>query len=402
MNKQEQSNHRMHMEEVSVGLSSTSKRVEITQPATSARTSSGGLGRRTFMKRLGLSGTALLPASTLLAGRTVARAARLNGGLSQGDTAILRFLAAAELLESDLWQQYNELALGNESYQLALNVLDGDEATYVNLNTRDEFSHAAFINKYLEAKGRKPVVLDQFKILPSSQATGSNKDAKRLTNLMQLTVDTSFYFRYRSALNPDFGASFPQIVELVNVPGIPNSDLPPPTDPVSGFMIQFIANTAGFHFASIEQGGSSLYQSFLPKVTSPEVIKIVGAIGGTEIQHYQTWTDKAGNAPMLMDNHGNTIFPQLPLAQSLPNPPDSTDNADANDTNQIFATPCEFVDPSLPLCSVIRPVSNEQAGARATVAFFQKDGLFIGQTQGFLDFLNELAEEADAAQRESD
>src|SRR6516162_3804710 len=246
MNKQEQSNHRMHMEEVSVGLSSTSKRVEITQPATSARTSSGGLGRRTFMKRLGLSGTALLPASTLLAGRTVARAARLNGGLSQGDTAILRFLAAAELLESDLWQQYNELALGNESYQLALNVLDGDEATYVNLNTRDEFSHAAFINKYLEAKGRKPVVLDHFKILPSSQATGSNKGAKRLTNLMQLTVDTSFYFRYRSALNPDFGASFPQIVELVNVPGIPNSDLPPPTDPVSGFMIQFIANTAGF------------------------------------------------------------------------------------------------------------------------------------------------------------
>src|SRR5215831_16888550 len=199
MNKQEQSNHRMHMEEVSVGLGSTSKRVEIPQPVTSARTSSGGLARRTFMKRLGLSGTALLPASTVLAGRTVARAARLNGGLSRGDAAILRFLAAAELLESDLWQQYNELALGNESYQLALNVLDGDEATYVNLNTRDEFSHANFINKYLEAKGQKPVSFDQFKILPSSQATGSNKGAKRLTNLMQLTVDTSFYFRYRSA-----------------------------------------------------------------------------------------------------------------------------------------------------------------------------------------------------------
>ncbi|HWX22615.1 MAG TPA: hypothetical protein VN578_22155 [Candidatus Binatia bacterium] len=354
------------------------------------------------MKRLGLGGATLLPASTLLTGRTVARAAGFGRGLTRGDVAILKFLAAAEILESDLWQQYNELALGNESYQLALNVLDGDEATYVNLNTRDEFSHAAFINKYLESKGHQPVSLEEFRRLPSSQATGSNKTAKRLTNLMQLTVDTSFYFRYRSALNPDFGAKFPQIVDLVNVPGIPNSDLPPPTDLDHGFMIQFIANTAGFHFASIEQGGASLYQSFLPKATSPEVIQIVGAIGGTEIQHYQTWTDKAGNAPALTDNNGNTIFPQLPGAPSLPNPPDGTDNAAANDTNQIFATPCEFIDPNLPLCSAIRPISTQQAGAVATIAFFKNDGLFIGQGQDFLDFLNELAEEADEARRQSD
>ena len=98
------------------------------------------------MKRLGLTGAALVPASSLLTGRTVAKAAEFRGGLTRGDVAILKFLAAIEILESDLWQQYNELALGNESYQLGLNVLDGDEATYVNLNTRDEFSHAAFIN----------------------------------------------------------------------------------------------------------------------------------------------------------------------------------------------------------------------------------------------------------------
>ncbi|HWW02546.1 MAG TPA: hypothetical protein VNZ64_22805 [Candidatus Acidoferrum sp.] len=354
------------------------------------------------MKRLGLGGVALVPASTLLAGRTVGRASGFGGGLTLGDVAILKFLAAVEIIESDLWQQYNEMALGNESYQLALNVLDGDEATYVNLNTRDEFSHAAFINGYLESKGHKPVSLEQFRRLPSSQATGSDKTAKRLTNLMQLTVDTSFYFRYRSALNPDFGARFPQIVDLVNVPGIPNSDLPPPTDLDNGFMIQFIANTAGFHFASIEQGGASLYQSFLPKATSPEVIQIVGAIGGTEIQHYQTWTDKAGNAPALTDNKGNMIFPQLPAAPDLPNPPDGTDNAAANDTNQIFATPCQFIGPNLPLCSVIRPISTQQGGAVATIAFFKNDGLFIGQGQDFLDFLNELAAEADAARRESD
>ena len=362
----------------------------------------GLLGRRTFMKRLGLGGTALVPASTLLMGRTVAKAAGFGRGLTRGDVAILRFLAAVEILESDLWQQYNELALGNEAYQLALNVLDGDQATYVNLNTRDEFSHAAFINGYLASKGHQPVSLEQFRNLPSSQATGSNKTAKRLTNLMNLTVDTSFYTRYRSALNPDFGATFAQILDLVNVPGIPNSDLPLPTDPNNGFMVQFIANVSGFHFASIEQGGASLYQSFLPKVTSSEVIRIVGAIGGTEIQHYQTWTDKAGNAPMLTDNNGNTIFPQLPLAPDLSNPPDGTDNAGPNDTNQIFATPCEFIAPHLPLCSVIRPISTEQGGAKATVAFFKDDGLFIGQKQAFLNFLNALAEEADAARRESD
>jgi hypothetical protein len=362
----------------------------------------GRLGRRSFMKRIGLGGAALLPAGGFLSAKKVARASGLRGGLTAGDAAILRFLAAIEILESDLWQQYNELALGNESFQLALDVLDGDQATYVNLNTRDEFSHAAFINGYLKAKGQRPVNLEPFRNLPSSQATGSIKSAKRLTNLMHLTVDTSFYFRYRSALNPDFGATFPQILDLVNVPGIPDSDLPSPTDPANGFMIQFIANVAGFHFASIEQGGASLYQSFLPKVTSSQVIQIVGAIGGTEIQHYQTWTDKAGNAPMLMDNNGNTIFPQLPAAPDLPNPPDGTDNAAPDDTNQIFATPCEFIAPHLPLCSVIRPISTGQAGAIATVAFFKNDGLFVGQSQAFLDFLNELAAEADAAVRESD
>src|SRR6267154_669817 len=292
---------------------------------TSITTRNGLLGRRTFMKRVGLAGTALVPAGNLLTGRSVARAAGFGRGLSDGDVAILRFLAVAEILEMDLWQQYNELALGNESYQLALNILDGDEATYVNLNTRDEISHANFLNGYLMSKGQKAVNLEPFRRLPSSQATGSNKTARRLTNLMNLNVDTSWYFRYRSALNPDFGAMFPQLVDLVDVPGIPNSDLPSPVDsngvPVaSGFEIQFIANVAGFHFATIEEGGLSLYQSFLPKADSPEVIKIIGAIGGTEIQHFQTWQDKAGNAiPVVNPNTGAVLFPQLPLAPALPN-----------------------------------------------------------------------------------
>src|SRR5438876_179109 len=225
---------------------------------TPAANPKGNLARRTFMKRLGLGGTALLPASTALATRTIARAAGLGGGLSAGDADILRLLAAAEILESDLWQQYNEVALGNEAFQQALQVLDGDMPTYVNQNTRDEFSHAAFINAYLMSKGHSPVSLEHFRTLPSSQATGANKTAKRLTNLLNLTVDTSWYTRYRSTGNPDFGATFAQIVHLVNLPAIPNTDLPDPTD-TDGFKIQLIANTAGFHFATIEQGGASLY-----------------------------------------------------------------------------------------------------------------------------------------------
>src|SRR5256886_3895711 len=201
-----------------------------------------------------------------------------------GDTAILRFLAAAEILETDLWQQYNELALGNPAFQNGLFALDGDMPTYVNQNTRDEFSHQDFINAYLVSKGRRPVSLEAFRTLPSSQATGSNKTAKRLTNLMNLTVDTSWYTRYRSTGNPDFGDAFPQIVNLVNLPAIPNGDLT-----IGGDDIQLIGNTAGFHFATIEQGGSSLYDAMLPRATSVEVLRIIAAIGGSEIQHFEAW-----------------------------------------------------------------------------------------------------------------
>src|SRR5689334_6242914 len=247
------------------------------------------LGRRSFLKRIGFGGTALLPAASWLASNASAKdGSEEGGGLSHGDTAILRFLAAAEILETDLWQQYNELALGNPAFQNGLFAMDEDMPTYVNQNTRDEFSHQDFINAYLKSKGRRQVNLEQFRTLASSQATGANKTAKRLTNLMNLTVDTSWYTRYRSTGNPDFGDTFAQIVNLVNLPAIPNTDLAVGSDEA-----QLIANTAGFHFATIEQGGSSLYDSFLPKATSAEVIRIVAAIGGSEIQHFEVWQDKA-------------------------------------------------------------------------------------------------------------
>jgi hypothetical protein len=358
--------------------------------ADSRETTASRFGRRSFLTRLGWGGSALLPAATLMASRAVSRADG-GGGLTSGDAAILRFLAAAEILETDLWQQYNELALGNEAFQTALAVLDGDMPTYVNQNTRDEFSHQDFLNAYLASKGRRPVSLEAFRTLPSSQATGANKNAKRLTNLTNLTVDTSWYTRYRSTGNPDFGDTFPQIVNLTNLPAIPETDLT-----VNSDEIQVIANTAGFHFATIEQGGSSLYDSFLPKATSAEVIKIIAAIGGTEIQHFEVWQDKAGNAPPVPLATG-TLFPPLPLAPDQT--PNGIDPADPIDTNQIMARPCKFISPHLPLCSVIRPTSTAKAGAVAAATGLAKSGLFLGQSNGFFETLFELAEQADQATR---
>jgi len=354
--------------------------------------SRSSLGRRSFLKGVGLGGaTALLPFGGWLASGTVAKADSNGGRIPPGDAAILRFLAAAEILETDLWQQYNELALGNPAFQQALQVLDGDMPTYVNQNTRNEFTHQDFINAYLVSKGVRPVSLESFRTLPSSQATGSSKTAKRLTNLMNLTVDTSWYTRYRSTGNPDFGDTFPQIVNLVNVPSIPNSDLP-----AGGDAIQLIANTAGFHFATIEQGGSSLYDSLLPKVTSLEVIRIVAAIGGSEVQHFEIWQDKAGNAPPVPAATG-ALFPQLPLAPDAT--PDGIDHSDPMDTNQVMARPCKFISTNLPLCAVIRPTSTAKGGAMAAATGLTQSGLFSGQSPGFFKALFGLAAAADAARR---
>ena len=348
-------------------------------------------GRRSFLKRIGLGATVLVPTAGALARDGKDDHDEDRGPLSRGDVALLRFLAAAEILETDLWQQYNELALGNESFQSALEQLDEDMPTYVNQNTRDEFSHQDFINAYLVSKGARPVNLEPFRTLPSSQATGANKNARRLTNLMQLTVDTSWYTRYRSTGNPDFGDTFPQIVNLVNVPAIPNGDLP-----TGGDAVQVIANTAAFHFATVEQGGSSLYDSFLPKATSTEVIRIIAAIGGTEIQHFEVWQDKAGNAPPVPADTG-ALFPALPHA---PDPTsDGIDHSDPLDTNQIMARPCKFISPHLPLCSVIRPTSTSKAGAVAAATGFANSGLFQGQSLEFFRFLFGLAQEADQARR---
>ena len=165
------------------------------------------VGRRSFLKGVGLAGAAAVPGSALFASEAMAR----SSAITKGDVAILRFLAAAELIESDLWQQYNELGGvngGNPAYMAALSNLDSDMPQYIADNTDDEISHAAFLNAYLRSKGAEPVNLDEFRTLPSSKATGA-RQIGRLTNLQSLNVDTSWYVRYRSTKNPDLGRELP-------------------------------------------------------------------------------------------------------------------------------------------------------------------------------------------------
>jgi hypothetical protein len=371
------------------------------------------VNRRSLLKKGAMmAGTAAVGATLLGTGKRAFGQTSATS-LTNGDIAILRFLAAAELLESDLWIQYAELGgIGDNppieidpnqqlnNYQIALSNLDGDGPQYIASNTLDEISHATFLNGYLQSKGADPVNLDEFRTLTGSQATGA-QDIGRLTNLMHLNVDTSWYVRYRSAKNPDFGVTFPQAVKLRNVTAIPrdNNDFDGASNPnfPGNDHIQAIANVAAFHFGMIEQGGSSLYATLSQKVSNPEVLKITLGIGGDEVAHFLEWVDFAGNgvqAPVapFTDAVSGLSFPDFfnnpPLEASLVQP------------SLIFPVPCEFIHPALPHCAVIRPSDDKFAGAKAAVAGLTADGLFTGQSAKFFQTLKQLAAEADAATRE--
>jgi len=318
--------------------------------------------------------------------------------MTSGDAAILRFLSALEILESDLWQQYNELAgiqdsevpggTGNPAYHDAVAVLDEDMDQYIHDNTEDEISHFTFLNAYLVAKGAAPANLDAFRTLPSSKATGAQQIG-RLTNLMQLTVDTSWWTRYRSStMNPDLGGTFPQAVPGLaagKFPAIPRTD----ADLAPANHLQAIANTAGFHFGTIEQGGTSIYPSLAQRVSNVEVLRILLSIGPTETMHFQTWQDKAGNAPALVDPTNGLRFPDLN------SPPFG---GELFQTNLIMPEPTIFLNRKFPAVSIIRP-TNTTGSAMGAVNSLTASNLFLGQSPAFFTYLNGLAAAADAAQR---
>ena len=329
--------------------------------------------RRQLLKGSLLAGGAMLGRS--LISSSIASAEDIGGEnsdrLSHGDIAILRFLAAAELIETDLWLQYAELggitSGAPNTYQAALSNLDDDGPQYITSNTLDEQSHADFLNAYLASKGAKPVDLDPFRTLQGSKAKGA-KNIGRLTNLMHLNVDTSWYTRYRSKQNPDMGASFPQAVTIQNRPAIPRTD----ADYQNPHLIQVIADTAAFHFGTIEQGGSSLYAALSRKVRSEEVLEITLGIGGDEVAHFLEWVDFAGNA---------VSAPLAPVTANGLTFPNFENSGPALQPNLIF------------------PLRDKVAGARATAQFLTEMNLFFGQSSDFFVLLGELAEAADNASR---
>jgi hypothetical protein len=357
-----------------------------------------GLKRQRSRRSFITNSLAAAGATTVGAGLLASQ--ELSGQLLRGDAAILRFLAAAEILETDFWVQYNELGgiqdsevpggSGNPTYTAKLQILDGDMPQYIHDNTEDEFTHQNFINAYLASKHADTVSLEMFRTLPGSTATGSSGKL-RLTNLMQLTLDTSWWTRYRSrANNPDLDPNFvfPQAVPGLHggqFTAIPRTD----ADLAPAAHIQAIANTAGFHFPTIEQGGNSLYPSLAQRVTSVEVLRILLSIGPTETAHFQTWHDKAGNAPPLTDPTNGLVFPDLN------SPPFGGEDFQ---TNLIMPEPCPFLSRSLPVCSIIRPTETKGA-AMGALKFLTAMGLFIGQTPQFFEFMQDLAQAADNAKR---
>lgn len=368
------------------------------------------LNRRSFVKN-GLTAAGLATAGAgFLANSSDALAEEgpeeHSGRLTKGDAALLRFAAAAEILETDFWVQYNELAGvqdnefpgggggGNPAYTAALTVLDSDMAQYVHDNTDDEFTHQNFLNGYLASKGASTVNLEQFRTLPGSTATGST-GALRLTNLMQLTVDTSWWTRYRdSGHNPDLDPkfTFPQAVPTLFTgqhTAIPRTD----DDTKDPNFLQAIANTAGFHFPTIEQGGTTLYPAMAQRATSVEVLRILISIGPTETMHFQTWSDKAGNAPPL-----TAVDPMTGVSVTFPDLNSAPFGGEEFQTNLIMPEPCPFLSRKLPPCSIIRPTETKGI-AKGVVKFLTDMGLFIGQSPAFFAFLNDLAEDADEARR---
>jgi Ferritin-like domain len=366
--------------------------------------------RKSFISRRSFLGKSLaVGAGTIGAGLLAnARAEEdHHHGLKRGDAAMLRFAAAAEILEADFWIQYNELGgiqdpevpggTGNPAYTDALAVLDEDMAQYVHDNTDDEITHHQFLNAYLLSKGAAPANLDAFRTLMGSSATGVNPAliGRRLTNLTQLTIDNSWWTRYRDdSNNPDLDPNhvFPQVVPTLAVnqhTALPRTD----ADTTDPNFLQAIANTAAFHFPTIEQGGNSLYPSMALRATSVEVLRILISIGPTETMHFQTWSDKAGNAPAL-----TAVDPVTGVSVTFP---DLSGGGELFQNNLIMPEPCPFLNRNLPICSIIRPTQT-QGVAMGVVNFLTSMGLFIGQSPAFFALLTQLAQEADRARRDDD
>jgi hypothetical protein len=361
--------------------------------------------RRSFLKT-GLATTGAVAAGSGFLARATAASAQASTGLTAGDVAMLRFLAAGEALEADFYSQYNELGgiqdgelpggTGSREYTRRLSRIDPNFSQYIHDTADDELSHQNFLNAYLVANGAEAVDMEPFRTLEGSTATGSSGKL-RLSNLMQLTVDSSWWTRYRSSTNnPDLNpTTFEQAVpDLHNgqFTAIPRTD----ADLRGGKHIQAIANTAAYHIPTVEQGGGSLRLAMAQKATSVEVLRLLISMGPIELMHFQTWSEIAGNVPPLTDPTNGLTFPDLNSGIDPNNGAIGAAVKEMFQTNLIMPEPCPFIDASLPACSVVRPTNATATGA---LKFLTAMGLFIGQSNAFFTFMTNLATAADAAQR---
>lgn len=366
----------------------------------------GRQNRRSFLKTGFVAAGAAAVGVGLLDHST--RAVAQSSALTAGDAAILQFLAAGELLEVDFWTQYNELGgiqdsevpggTGNFVYTERLRSIDRNFSQYIHDNTDDEISHATFINAYLVSRGAEPVSLDQFRTLEGSKATGSS-GKPRLTNLMQLTIDSSWWTRYRSSTNnPDVNpTTFEQAVPDLHSgqhTAIPRTD----EDLYPHEHIQAIANTAAFQMPTVEQGGGSLRMALAQRTTDVEVLRLLISMGPIESMHFQTWHEKAGQVRPITDPTNGLTFPDLNCGVDPNTGARGAAVREMFQTNLIMPEPCPFISSSLPACSVVRP-TNTTGAATGALKFLTAMGLFIGQSPDFFSYLTELAAAADAAQR---
>lgn len=352
-------------------------------------------------KRKHLTANGMIRASVTTAGHMLARVYRTaygktldfdSGALTSSDVTILRFLAAIELIESDLWQQYDEMGGVTEGpqnpYQLALQFLDGDGSRCITENAVDEVSHSTYLNAFLESEGADPVNFDRFRSLPGSLSKVA-QDTGRLTNLMHLSMDTSWLFHAHQM--EDSKAEPPRVIRIINRQAIPQTD----ADFGNAARIQEIANTAALHFGYVEHLVSSLYATFSNKVQRAKVLKVALGIGGNEIAHLLGWMD-SGHRLLWAPFQSDSALAQMTEGRS-PSSDTATAPARSPSTSLNFPIPPSPTSELLTGWTALLPVEARYGGAVDTINLFSQNGIFVGQSPEFLWTLLQMAEDADSA-----
>jgi hypothetical protein len=310
--------------------------------------------------------------------------------LAKGEIAVLKFLIALELIENDVWQQYDELggtaARMQNNYQSAFQFLNRHASKYITSNAVNEIGHLTFLTTCLESEGVEPTSLEEFRILRGSKATGT-QSIDRLTNLMYVNIDASWDIRLRS----DDQRGYPQDFYIAHRPTIPYSD----SELADTSHVQALANAAALHFRYIEEGVSSLYTSLSQRVKRAKVLRITLGIGGQEISHFLEWVNFASNVLHKLDDSDTAMANHV---VTFPNS-EATSRRPSYQTSPRFSSRGTSIRRDLPHNAVIRPMNVRFGSAVATIQSFIESGLFRGQSTNFLRTLTTLAEEADAALR---